>query len=81
MRQFSRFNAAFSRFPAYFYSFFEKNGNSIKLIEAGLIKIKTTILQEQIVVMTEGFALIFGKHRASFGKVAGDWEWLVTSDW
>jgi crossover junction endodeoxyribonuclease RuvC len=32
------------------------------LIEAGLIKIKTKILQEQIVEMTEGFDLIFDKH-------------------
>ena len=44
------------------YAIVEKNGNSIKLIEAGLIKIKTKILQEQIVEMTEGFDLIFGKH-------------------
>ena len=40
----------------------EKTGNSVKLIEAGLIKIKTKILQEQIVEMTEGFDLIFDKH-------------------
>ncbi|MDD2291341.1 MAG: crossover junction endodeoxyribonuclease RuvC [Aliarcobacter sp.] len=44
------------------YAIVEKNGNSIKLIEAGLIKIKTKILQEQIVEMTEGFDLIFAKH-------------------
>ncbi len=44
------------------YAVVEKNGNSIKLIEAGLIKIKTKILQEQIVEMTEGFDLIFAKH-------------------
>ena len=44
------------------YAIVEKTGNSIKLIEAGLIKIKTKILQEQIVEMTEGFDLIFGKH-------------------
>ena len=44
------------------YAIVEKNGNSIKLIEAGLIKIKTKILQEQIVEMTEGFDLIFDKH-------------------
>jgi crossover junction endodeoxyribonuclease RuvC len=45
------------------YAIVEKNGNSIKLIEAGLIKIKTKILQEQIVEMTEGFDLIFDKHK------------------
>lgn len=45
------------------YAVVEKNGNSIKLIEAGLIKIKTKILQEQIVEMTEGFDLIFAKHK------------------
>jgi crossover junction endodeoxyribonuclease RuvC len=44
------------------YAIVEKNGNNIKLIEAGLIKIKTKILQEQIVEMTEGFDLIFAKH-------------------
>ena len=44
------------------YAIIEKNGNSTKLIEAGLIKIKTKILQEQIVEMTEGFDLIFDKH-------------------
>ena len=44
------------------YAIEEKNGNSVKLIEAGLIKIKTKILQEQIVEMTEGFDLIFDKH-------------------
>ena len=45
------------------YAIVEKNGNSLKLIEAGLIKIKTKILQEQIVEMTEGFDLIFAKHK------------------
>ena len=44
------------------YAIVEKNGREIKLIEAGLIKIKTKILQEQIVEMTEGFDLIFDKH-------------------
>ena len=44
------------------YAIVEKNGNSVKLIEARLIKIKTKILQEQIVEMTEGFDLIFDKH-------------------
>ncbi len=45
------------------YSIIEKNKNSLKLIEAGLIKIKTKILQEQIVEMTEGLDLIFSKHK------------------
>ena len=44
------------------YAIVEKNGSTIKLTEAGLIKIKTKILQEQIVEMTEGFDLIFSKH-------------------
>lgn len=44
------------------YAILEKDFKSVKLIEAGLIKIKTTILQEQIVEMTEGFELIFEKH-------------------
>ena len=45
------------------YAIIEKNGRDLKLIEAGLIKIKTTILQEQIVEMTEGFDLLFKKHK------------------
>lgn len=45
------------------YAIIEKNGRELKLIEAGLIKIKTKILQEQIVEMTEGFDLLFKKHK------------------
>lgn len=45
------------------YAIVEKNGRDLKLIEAGLIKIKTKILQEQIVEMTEGFDLLFQKHK------------------
>lgn len=44
------------------YAIIEKEGSKIKLIEAGLIKIKTKILQEQIVEMTEGLDLIFKNH-------------------
>ena len=44
------------------YSIIEKDGSKIKLIEAGLIKIKTRVLQEQIVEMCEGLDLIFSKH-------------------
>lgn len=44
------------------YAIIEKDGRNLKLVEAGLIKIKTKILQEQIVEMTEGFDLIFKKH-------------------
>lgn len=44
------------------YAIIEKEGSKIKLIEAGLIKIKTKILQEQIVEMTEGVDLIFKGH-------------------
>jgi crossover junction endodeoxyribonuclease RuvC len=45
------------------YAIIEKNGSSIKLIEAGLIKIKTIILQEQIVEMSEGLEMIFNSHK------------------
>lgn len=45
------------------YAIIEKNGRDLKLIEAGLIKIKTTVLQEQIVEMTEGIDLIFRNHK------------------
>jgi crossover junction endodeoxyribonuclease RuvC len=44
------------------YAIVEKNGRNLRLIEAGLIKIKTKILQEQIVEMTEGIDLIFKNH-------------------
>ncbi|MFA7086540.1 MAG: crossover junction endodeoxyribonuclease RuvC [Aliarcobacter sp.] len=45
------------------YAVIEKSGRDLKLIEAGLIKIKTTVLQEQIVEMTEGFDMIFKAHK------------------
>ena len=35
----------------------------MKLIEAGLIKIKTKVLQEQIVEMCEGLEIIFKKYK------------------
>ena len=44
------------------YAIIEKNGSNIKLLEAGLIKIKTKILQEQSMEMTEGFDIIFKNH-------------------
>ena len=45
------------------YAVIEKIGRDLKLIEAGFIKIKTTVLQEQIVEMTEGIDLIFKTHK------------------
>ena len=45
------------------YAIIEKIGSKIRLVEAGLIKIKTRILQEQIVDMAEGLDLIFSKHK------------------
>ena len=45
------------------YAVIEKMGRDLKLIEEGLIKIKTTVLQEQIVEMTEGIDLIFKTHK------------------
>ncbi|MCT7644208.1 crossover junction endodeoxyribonuclease RuvC [Aliarcobacter butzleri] len=45
------------------YAIVEKNGRDLKLIEAGLIKIKTKILQEQIVEMTEGLDLLFKNNK------------------
>ena len=45
------------------YAVIEKSGRDLKLIKAGLIKIKTTVLQEQIVEMTEGIDLIFKTHK------------------
>ncbi len=45
------------------YAVIEKTGNHVKLVEAGLIKIRTKILQEQIVEMTEGLDMIFNKYK------------------
>jgi len=45
------------------YAVIEKSGRDLKLIEAGLIKIKTTILQEQIINMSEGIDMIFKNHQ------------------
>jgi len=45
------------------YAIVTKNGSSIKLIEAGLIKMKSRVLQEQILEMVEGLELIFSKHK------------------
>lgn len=45
------------------YAIIEKNARDLKLIEAGLIKIKTKFLQEQIVEMTEGLDLLFKNHK------------------
>jgi len=45
------------------YAIVEKEKSNVRLIEAGLIKIKTKILQEQIVEMTEGLDLIFSNHK------------------
>lgn len=44
------------------YAIIEKEGRHTKLVEAGLIKIKTKVLQQQIVEMTEGIDLIFKNH-------------------
>ncbi len=45
------------------YAVLEKNKNKIVLIEAGLIKIRTKVLQDQIVELVEGFDTVMkGKH-------------------
>ena len=44
------------------YAIIEKDKNNLRLCEAGLIKIKSKILQEQIVEMVEGLDLIFENH-------------------
>jgi len=45
------------------YAVIEKSARDIKLIEAGLIKIETTILQEQIVDVSKGIDMIFKNHQ------------------
>jgi len=44
------------------YCLLEFDGKNIHLVEAGLLKIKTTILQEQIVELAEGFDVILKGH-------------------
>ncbi len=45
------------------YAVLEKNKNKTVLIEAGLIKIRTKVLQDQIVELVEGFDTVMkGKH-------------------
>ncbi len=45
------------------YAIIIKDKNGIKLIEAGLIKIKEKILQHQIVELVEGLDIIFKNHK------------------
>jgi len=44
------------------YAIIDSNGKNHKLIEAGLIKIPKSILQEQIVDVTEGLDLVLNSH-------------------
>ena len=44
------------------YAILEVNKNQKRLIEAGLIKIKSRVLQEQIVELVDGIDIIFGNH-------------------
>lgn len=44
------------------YGVISKENNSLKLIEAGLIKIKDKILQHQITELVEGLDIIFKNH-------------------
>ena len=45
------------------YSILEVNNRKIKLIEAGLIKMKSRVLQEQILEFVEGLDLITKNHK------------------
>jgi crossover junction endodeoxyribonuclease RuvC len=45
------------------YAIIEKNLGKLSLKEAGLIKMKTTILQEQIVELVEGIDIIFKNNK------------------
>lgn len=44
------------------YAIIQKDVNKLKLIEAGLVKIKSRTLQHQITELVEGLDLIFSKH-------------------
>ena len=45
------------------YSIIEKDGVNIRLVEAGLIKIKPSTLNYQITELCEGLDIIFSKHK------------------
>jgi crossover junction endodeoxyribonuclease RuvC len=45
------------------YAILQVNNKKPKLIEAGLIKMKSRVLQEQILEFIEGFDLIINKHK------------------
>lgn len=45
------------------YAIIEKSNNKLQLKEAGLIKIKSSILQEQIVELVEGIDIIFKNNK------------------
>jgi len=45
------------------YAIIEVNNKKPRLIEAGLIKMKSRILQEQILEFVDGFDLIISKHK------------------
>jgi crossover junction endodeoxyribonuclease RuvC len=45
------------------YAILDVNNKGIKLIEAGLIKIKSRILQEQILELSDGLEIIFSNHK------------------
>ena len=47
------------------YSILEVNSMGIKLIEAGLIKMKSRVLQEQILELMDGLEIIFSKYDIS----------------
>ncbi|MBN2881762.1 crossover junction endodeoxyribonuclease RuvC [Candidatus Woesearchaeota archaeon] len=45
------------------YAIIVKDVNKVKLVEAGLVKIKSRTLQHQITELIEGLDLIFAKHK------------------
>ena len=45
------------------YAIIVKDVNKVRLIEAGLVKIKSRTLQHQITELVEGLDLIFAKHK------------------
>ena len=45
------------------YAIIVKDVNKVKLLEAGLVKIKSRTLQHQITELIEGLDLIFSKHK------------------
>jgi crossover junction endodeoxyribonuclease RuvC len=53
------------------YCILDFDGHKYRLIEAGVLKIKTTLLQEQIVELMEGIDIILSSNQVDEGAIEG----------